>query len=392
MTENAHAAVIRPADLAFSEAEYASRVAAVRQGMEGRGIDLLLLSSPENVTYLTGYETIGYSSYLCLLLPLAAEPVMVVREMELDIARGTTWLQEFRTVSDSEDSVALTKDAILSIASAAATIGIEETAPFLTVRRWRELTRALEGRQTVDGSGMVEHARRIKSTDEIRYIREACALVDLGMRAAVRVANTGSTENLVSAAAYEAMVGGGSDFLASDPIVTSGPRATIAHTTFGNRALQEGDPVLIELGACKRRYFGALMRTVAMSAPEEPFSELTRVVNEALDACIETIKPGVSSQTVDAACRDTIKSAGYGDYFRKRTGYSIGVAFAPDWGEGHVVSLRERDETLLEPGMVFHIPPAIRIPGRTVFGASETVVVTKEGHEILTQYPRDPSE
>jgi Xaa-Pro dipeptidase len=193
----------------------------------------------------------------------------------------------------------------------------------------------------------------------------------------------------VSAAAYEAMVVGGSDFLASDPIVTSGPRGTVAHTTFGNRTLTPGDPVLIELGACRRRYFGALMRTLAVGGEvRDRFRAVEQAVNAGLDACIATIRPGVTSHEVDAACRDAIRDAGFGDFFRKRTGYSVGVAFAPDWGEGHVVSLRERDETPLEPGMVFHIPPAIRIPGETVYGASETVVVTVDGVEVLTHFPR----
>jgi Xaa-Pro dipeptidase len=236
---------------------------------------------------------------------------------------------------------------------------------------------------------LVEPVRRIKSPAEIAYIREACRLVDAGMVAAFAAAREGSTENLVSVAAYEAMVGGGSDFLATDPIVTSGFRGTIAHTTFANRTLGPGDPVLIELGACKRRYFGALMRTATVGEVAEPFGEIRAVLEHALDACIAAIGPGVTASEVDAVCRGAIADGGYGDYFRKRTGYSIGLAYAPDWGEGHLVSLGEGDETPLEAGMVFHIPPAVRIPGTTVFGISETVLVTDEGHEVLTRYARD---
>ncbi|HEY4348852.1 MAG TPA: aminopeptidase P family N-terminal domain-containing protein [Gaiellaceae bacterium] len=95
--------VVRPAELAFSAEEFEGRLTAVREGMERRGTEVLLLSTPENVTYLTGYETIGYSSYLCLVVSLDREPVLVVREMELDVARGTTWLQDFATVTDGQD-------------------------------------------------------------------------------------------------------------------------------------------------------------------------------------------------------------------------------------------------------------------------------------------------
>jgi Xaa-Pro dipeptidase len=384
--------VLRPAELAFERDEFARRLHAVRRGMEGRGIDVLLLSTPENVTYLTGYETIGYSSYLCLVVPASGDLSMVVREMELDVARGTTWLEDFSTVSDGDDAIARTCDALKNVTGANGVIGIEQTAPFFTVERWRALVDAIGSDRVANGSGIVEPVRRVKSDAEIAYIREACKLAGVGMRAAVEAARPGATENDISVAAYAAMVAGGSDFLATDPIVTSGPRSTIAHTTFGGRQLAKNDQVLVELGACKRRYFGALMRTVPTGEPNVPFHDLEKILNEALDECIAAVKPGVAASVVDAACRTVIVDGGYGDYFRKRTGYSIGVAFAPDWGEGHLVSLAEKDHTLLEPGMVFHIPPAVRIPGATVFGTSETVLVTPEGHEVLTSYPRDPRE
>ncbi len=90
---------------------------------------------------------------------------------------------------------------------------------------------------------------------------------------------------------------------------------------------------------------------------------------------------------MDAACRGLLEDAGYEPYFRKRTGYSVGVAFAPDWGEGHIVSLRRDDPTVLEAGMVFHIPPALRVPRQYGLGFSETVLITKTGCEVLTRFP-----
>src|SRR5439155_3725778 len=119
--------------------------------------------------------------------------------------------------------------------------------------------------------------------------------------------------------------------------------------------------------------------------------EVTRlgaVVKAALEAAIGAIRPGVSCGAVDAACRGVVERAGYEPNFRKRTGYSVGVGFAPDWGEGHIVSLRRDDPTRLEPGMVFHMPPALRIPRQYGLGFSETVLVTATGGEVLTNHPR----
>jgi Xaa-Pro dipeptidase len=130
------------------------------------------------------------------------------------------------------------------------------------------------------------------------------------------------------------------------------------------------------------------MRTVAVGGGPPQLPELALAVDEALDASIAAIAPGRTCGEIDEACRTRIEEAGLGRWFRKRTGYSMGIAFAPDWGEGHIVSLRAGDPMLLEAGMAFHIPPAVRIPGETVYGVSETIVVTAEGCEVLTDFPR----
>jgi Xaa-Pro aminopeptidase len=377
-------------ELAFTEAEFDRRLAGTRAGMSERGLDLLLVFTPENVSYLTGYETIGYSSFLCLLVPREGTPRMIVREMELDVAHATTWLSEFATVSDTQDPIEIASGIVAELARSGAAVGVEETSPFVSARTWRGVVDSLTriGAQPVDGSGLVEPVRRVKSDEELVLIREACDLAVAGMDAAVNAVQSGVTENQVASVAFTAMVDGGSDFLSGGPIVTSGVRGSIAHTTFGNRTILDGDAVLVELGGCRRRYGGALMRTVGVGGGGDRFSELATVLDEALDAAIAAIAPGRTCGSVDAACRTHIEGAGLGRWFRKRTGYSMGVAFAPDWGEGHIASMRDGDDMVLEPGMAFHLPPAVRLPGETVYGVSETIVVTANGCDVLTDFPR----
>jgi Xaa-Pro dipeptidase len=375
-------------DLAFPQDEYDRRVDQVRQAMADREIEVLLVFTPENVNYLTGYDTIGYSSYLCLALPVDAEPMLVIREMERGIAMSTTWLTDFATTGDTDDSVERTVAALSSRKLRQRRIALEATASFVTPYTWLRLRSALGEAKVVDGSGLVERSRAIKSKYEIAKIRKACGLVQLGMAAALDAVHEGTTENQVAVAAYEAMVGNGSDPLVSNPIVTSGPRSGVAHTSFKNRRLETGDTVLIELGACVSRYGGALMRTAVVGTPPREVESLSEVVLQALSAAIAAIRPGVTAGSVDQACRGVIEEAGYEKMFRKRTGYSVGVAFAPDWGEGHIVSLRKDDPTELVPGMVFHIPPALRSFQRLCVGFSETVLVSETGCEVLTDHPR----
>jgi Xaa-Pro dipeptidase len=371
-------------DLAFPQEEYDRRVALVRQTMADREIEVLLVFTPENVNYLTGYDTIGYSSYLCLALPVDSEPVLVIREMERGVAMSTTWLKDFATTGDTDDSVERTVAALSSRKLLQRRIGLEATGSFVTPQTWLRLRSALGEANVTDGSGLVERSRAIKSPGEIAKIRKACDLVQLGMAAALSAVHDGTSENQIAVAAYAAMVGNGSDPLVSNPIVTSGPRSGVAHTSFKNRRVERGDTVLVELGACVSRYGGALMRTAVLGEPVSEVEKMADVVRHALDAAIDAIRPGVTAGSVDQACREVIENAGYEAMFRKRTGYSVGVAFAPDWGEGHIVSLRRDDSTKLVPGMVFHIPPALRSFQRMCVGLSETVLVSDAGCEVLT--------
>ena len=375
-------------DLAFPREEYDARVEKVRRTMADRAIEVLLIFTPENVNYLTGYDTIGYSSYLCLALPVDREPVMVIREMERGVATSTTWLSDFATTGDTDDPIERTVDALSRRGLVGRRIAIEATAPFMTARTWLRLKTALGADRVGDGSEIVEPVRAVKSEREIEKIRRACSLVDAGMDAALGAVREDATENDVAVAAYAAMVGGGSDPLVSNPIVTSGPRSGVAHTTFHNRRLERGDTVLIELGATVSRYGGALMRTAFIGEPTDEALRMSDVVLQALNAAIAAIRPGVSAGSVDEACRRVIEDAGFEAMFRKRTGYSVGVAYAPDWGEGHIVSLRRDDPRPLEPGMVFHMPPALRAFQRLCVGMSETVLVTESGCEVLTNSPR----
>jgi len=375
-------------DLAFPREEYEARIEKVRRAMADRSIDVLLVFTPENVNYLTGYDTIGYSSFLCLALPVDRDPVMVIREMERGVAMSTTWLADFATTGDTDDPIERTIDALSKRGLAARRVAMEATAPFMTARTWLRLKGALGGDRALDGSELVEPARAIKSPREIEKIRAACALVEKGMDSALAAVRLGASENDVAVAAYTAMVGGGSDPLVSNPIVTSGPRSGVAHTSFKHRRLEQGDTVLIELGATVSRYGGALMRTAVLGEPSLEAQKMADVVLQSLNAAIAAIRPGVTAGSVDEACRRVIEDAGYEEMFRKRTGYSIGVAFAPDWGEGHIVSLRRDDPRLLEPGMVFHMPPALRAFQRLCVGMSETVLVTESGCEVLTDRPR----
>jgi Xaa-Pro dipeptidase len=181
----------------------------------------------------------------------------------------------------------------------------------------------------------------------------------------------------------------GSEYFANDPIVTSGYRSGIPHTTFERATLRKGDTVLIELSAVYGRYVGPLMRSVTIGAPDPKVRRMAELCIEGLTRAIAAIRPGVTAGAVDDSCRTVMEEAGMYESFRKRTGYSVGFAFPPSWNEGHIISLRKGDPTVLAPGMVFHMPPALRDYGTSCVGFSETVLVTPSGCDVLTNFPRE---
>ncbi len=371
---------------AFSAQEYQRRISGLRTRMAARGIDTLLVFIPENVCYLTGYETIGYASFQTLVIRQDAE-LLFIRQMERTVAETTTWLEQFETFSDTDDPVERLAAVLGNRGWQQGRIAVELNGWFVPPATVDRLRRRLG--EMGDSSGLVEQGRRIKSDEEVALIRRACRVTEAGMAAAQRAIRPGATENDIAAAAYAAMMAAGSDFFVGDPIVTSGWRSGVGHFTFANRRLEPGDTILMEFGGCQRRYFGPLMRGAVIAPVRDDVRRMAGTIIWALNAAIAAIKPGVTSGSVDAACRTILEDAGYEPYFRKRTGYSVGVAYGPDWGEGHIISLRRDDPTPLEPGMVFHIPPALRVPREYGLGFSETVLVTATGCEVLTQFPRE---
>jgi Xaa-Pro dipeptidase len=131
------------------------------------------------------------------------------------------------------------------------------------------------------------------------------------------------------------------------------------------------------------------MRRVVLGAPSDWQSRLAAASLAGLEAAIAAIRPGVPASEVDAACRAEIAAAGYDEGFRHRTGYSIGLNFPPDWGEGHICHLKAGDERPLKAGMVFHLVPQVFDGRRASIGFSETVLVTEDGSEVLTEFPRE---
>ena len=228
----------------------------------------------------------------------------------------------------------------------------------------------------------------MKSPLELEKIERAAGYVDAGMRAGAAVMQVGATENDIAAAMLGAAIAAGSEYVGMEPLVSSGPRAGVPHATWRRRKLQPGDPISFAMAACHDRYHAALMRTAWIGEPPAIALDMMEACQEALQAALDAIRPGAACEDPHIACQAVIDRHGYGDYFRKRAGYSMGISFAPDWGEGSVLSLYTGVKRELEPGMAFHVVPALRMFGEFAVGVSEMVVVTETGCRVLGRTDR----
>ena len=139
----------------------------------------------------------------------------------------------------------------------------------------------------------------------------------------------------------------------------------------------------------RQRYAAPLFRCGTVGPAPLDASRLAAACIASLEAVIARMKPGATSHEVHMESRQSFTRHGYGDLHGHRTGYSVGINYPPDWGEGNIMSLLEGDERELKPGMVFHIVPGVFVPRRFLINISETVLVTETGCEPLTRYPRE---
>jgi Xaa-Pro dipeptidase len=374
-------------EAAFPREEFARRQAALRERLKARGLDLYLTSGPENVFYLTGQQTPGYYTFQCLAVPAAGEPFHVLRGLESMNARANSYLTDISGYPDDGDPAEALAEAVQAHGFAGKRIGIDRKAWFLTVNLHERLTRALG--PLLDGSGLVEELRRVKSPAELHQMAEASRANDAGMRAGLAAVRAGASENDVAAAVMQASIAAGGEYVGMEPFVTSGPRSGIPHTTWRRRRIEPGDVVILETSACWNRYHAALYRTAAVGAIPDRARDMYRVCQEGLAAATAALRPGKTCADVHAAVQAVIDRHGYTAGYRKRSGYSLGISFAPDWGEGNILSLYRGVDVPLQAGMVFHVPITLREYAKWTVAVSETLVVTPDGGRRLSTLPGD---
>ena len=373
-----------PFDLPFSADEYRGRLQRVQNEMAARGLDLMLVHTPENAYWLTGYRTIGYYSYMCLLVPAEGDPIHLVRFIEKSILQGTSWVPNIEVHPDTEHYLDATMRVLNEHGWNKGRVGIDHSAWYLTIADFEALKQRLPDVEWQDTALLFETMRLIKSPAEQAYSRKAAKAASAAMRATIDTIRDGVNEFDLMGTCYTALYDNGSEFPSLPPLINSGIRHTFAHASAAGNPVRRGEAVHLEIGASVKRYHAANLRVAYVGEAPKLFHDLFDLCRQAFDAALEKMQPGVPAEDVDHAARKIIDDAGYGDKFRHKCGYSIGVALPPDWSEARAMMLRGGETRPLEPGMIYHVLPAVFEYMEYGIGVSETVLITENGHEVLT--------
>lgn len=377
-------------DMTFPFEEYERRLRELRERIAERHMDAVVISDPENIMYLTDYQTTGYSFFQALVVPLEDEPFMITRKLEESNVIHRTWVEITRPYPDTGDAIQMLVDALREFGLDKKRIGYERNSYFFPAYHQDCIHTTLTDGKLLDCFGIVEEGRVCKSPMEIALMQNAARATEAGMQAGIEAVQAEVTENEIGAAISAAMFKAGGEPPAVMPYVTSGPRTMIGHATWEGRIVQPDEHVFLEVGGCYRRYHTAMMRTIVLGKLSPSMYKAQEIMKMALDAVHKNFQPGMTVSDADNMIRNIITKNDIGARLVTRSGYSIGIAFPPSWDEGYIVSLKQGESAVLKPGMTFHIIPWMwGVDGDKTCGISDTIHITEDGCESFFTLDRD---
>ena len=383
-------------NLQFSRQEFSRRLEQTRAAMEQAEIDLLLVSDPSNMAWLSGYDGWSFYTHQALSLSHSGEPVWWGRGMDAMGARRTVVMSHENIVGyddtyvqnpskhPMESLAALIKERGLDTAR----IGIELDNYYYSAAAHKHITSELPQATFTDVTGLVNWQRSVKSEREITYMRRAARIVERMHQMIADTAKPGIRKNDIIADIYHTAITGADghwgDYPAIVPMAPSGMDATAPHLTWDDRPLTSDECTFFEIAGVHRRYHCPQSRTLYLGKPPAKYLDAEKAVLEAVDAGLAQAKPGHLCEDIAIAFNSTLNNLGFEK--DSRCGYAIGLSYPPDWGE-RTMSFRAGDKTVLQPGMTFHFMPALWLDDGGL-EITEPILITDTGVECLSNAPR----
>jgi len=372
----------------FTDPELARRLAATRDEMARRNLDLILLSAPEHVFYLTGLDHWGYFAPHVLMVPSQGDLVLVTRAMEHVVIRNQVRNATFIGHTDSQTAA----DVIIKHLAGKTTgqaIGIEALSAGLSYGMGTTLKEHIDADIWHDITGMLDEIRLVKSPEEQVFMRQAAHAADAGTQAAIEAIHDGAREADVAAECLAAMTRAGSTPPGFGPFLRPAHRMAEEHTSWGDG--QHHEAVFLEVAGCVARYNAPMGRLVNIGGISDEDAQMAELCSRAFDATLTALKVGVTAKDVYNGWQAVVDDAGMPEYRRHHCGYLVGIGFPPSWTGGpRVTGLRHDSNLEMKAGMTFHLMSWFTETGRGNYFVSNTVLLNPEGAQVLNNTPDGP--
>jgi Xaa-Pro aminopeptidase len=348
------------------------RIDLLRTEMRKNNVDGYLISNINNVFYFTGFMDISDAT-LSLIIPLDDEPTLLVQPLSYTAAKDNALNCRVKVIS--------TEDKIINTLIKKIKLSNLQNIEFDTLPNpiYIELINKFKEIQITQNQKSILNLRRIKDEQEISFLRKASMLADVGIEAGIQAIKPGLKEFEIAAEAEYAMRLHGSEGIAFDTIIASGPRSAYPHGVCTDKVINKGDFVTLDLGAISSGYRSDITRTIVVGTPTQKQSIMLELVLRAHHKALECVHANINAQEVDSNAREIIKNGGYGKQFLHGLGHGVGLAIHEP------PTLSSRSEDVLKAGNVVTVEPGIYIEGFGGVRIEDTVLVHKNYGERLTQ-------
>lgn len=380
----------------FSNREYNSRIGGLQRKLIEAKLDVFVCNNLSNICYLCGFQTIGSYGYglYSLIVPAKGHPILFTSAFESHNAKLYTWDCELHVYDQGEEikgtSVINLAELLIKKGFESGRIGIETSHFSMTIEEYLGFKDHLKDAHLVDATFLMEDLKLNKSEEEIDAMKTAAKLTSLGMKAGLDECKMSRTDNDIAAKIYDTIIKNGGEYFSLQPIVTTGRRSGIPHSTFRRNLLKKGDSGIIEVSACYKRYSSPMMRTFAFGSPSDELKYSFEACKVSIESIISNLGPGVSGIKISNEAGRKIRAIKPDLLWHGCYGYSVGLGFPPSCSDVCRTGIISAEKEFIpEAGMIFHISTTLRNIGNFAATCSETVLVTDDGCQVLTDLPRE---
>jgi Xaa-Pro dipeptidase len=356
---------------------YEIRIKKLIEVLKEKEISGFITGLSPNMYYFTNFHNVQIERFLGFFVPSVGHPVFLVPQLYYDQICETTSIDTVIPWTELEDPSEKMASIIKEKKLSTSKIAVDDT---LQISFLLSLQEKLPQVKFISGSKFVSVLRQIKSNYEKDLMFDIGNITDKVMQKAISSIQVGVSEWEISSVIENTFKEYGAKFGSSVPIVASGPYSAQPHYRNTEKAIVDGESVLIDIGGIRKYYRSDMTRTVFIGKPPEEYLKVYNIVRKAQETGVQSVKPGRTCEEIDQIVRKVIEEQGYGEYFIHRTGHGLGLEVRE---EPYIV---EGNELVLEPGMAFSIEPGIYLPGKYGVRIEDCVIVTEKGAESFTNF------